>query len=103
MMTASTAYVDGKFIVKIIKINATDDSSSNERLDVFWKKTGISSVQLDLVHGQSNPPQAAEMIKYIMTYKKRIMIKFPSQKIKHRMRIKNEVHVQTNTYDDYYN
>ena len=34
------------------------------------KKTGISSVQLDLVHGQSNPPQAAEMIKYIMTYKK---------------------------------
>ena len=103
MMTASIAYVDGKFIVKIIKINATDDSLSNERLDVFWKKTGISSVQLDLVHGQSNPPQAAEMIKYIMTYKKRIMIKFPSQKIKHRMRIKYEVHVQTNTYDDYYN
>lgn len=35
MMTASIAYVDGKFIVKIIKINATDDSLSNERLDVF--------------------------------------------------------------------
>lgn len=68
---------------------------------MYSEKTGISSVQLDLVHGQSNPPQAAEMIKYIMTYKKRIMIKFHSQKIKHRMRIKYEV--QTNTYDDYYN